>query len=253
LRMLHAAARPCLPEAPRMFFGGIQKTSCVDYPGKMSAVLFARGCNFACPYCHNPGLSRPEAGGRRPVPDETTLWRFLEERRGFLDAVVISGGEPTLQPDLPRVCGRIRAMGYAVKVDTNGSRPEMLEQLVASDLVDYLAMDVKTDPALYPEQPGLGAEPEAIRESIRILIDSGRPHEFRTTCCRPFVSPEIVRRIAGGITGAMLYALQPMRASGGLLRPDFFPGRGAPCSKEELGEFRAIAEPSVRRCIVRAS
>ena len=131
-----------------MKFGGLQKNSLIDYPGKIACVLFVCGCNFDCPYCHNPELVKETI--ENPLAfHENKAYDFLKKRKGLIDAVVISGGEPTLQADLADVCQHIKQMGFLVKVDTNGSRPEVVRQLIVDKLVDYLAMDIKTDPPAY--------------------------------------------------------------------------------------------------------
>ncbi|MBW1769313.1 MAG: anaerobic ribonucleoside-triphosphate reductase activating protein, partial [Deltaproteobacteria bacterium] len=127
-----------------MLFGGLQKSSLIDYPGKLSCVLFLSGCNFDCPYCHNPGLVKGRFSDHAQF-EEKTVYDFLEKRRGFLDGVVVSGGEPTLQKDLVSLCEKLKEMGYPVKLDTNGSRPQVLRSLIDEGLVDYIAMDIKTD------------------------------------------------------------------------------------------------------------
>ncbi len=172
---------------------GIQKTSLVDYPGRVSAVLFAAGCNFTCPYCQNPGLVAPVAGADGVFSIEEAL-AFLESRRGLLSAVVISGGEPTLHPELPALVASVRAMGFLVKVDTNGSRPESLGRIGA----DYYAMDLKTDPEryaeLWPSAPADGSS--RIRKSAAIIRSSGAMYEFRITCAPGFVDEEAALAIA---------------------------------------------------------
>jgi pyruvate formate lyase activating enzyme len=129
-----------------MVLGGLQKSSLIDYPGKISCVLFLSGCNFACPYCHNPDLAM---GCVAANISEDSIYDFLERRREFLDGVVISGGEPTIQKDLIQLCRKIKQMGYPVKLDTNGSRPRVVQILIEEGLVDYIAMDIKTDTARY--------------------------------------------------------------------------------------------------------
>ena len=131
-----------------MVFGGLQKNSLIDYPGKVSCVLFLSGCNFDCPYCHNPDLAKDSS--LCPVLlDEKAVFDFLQRRKGFLDGVVISGGEPTLQKDLLVLCKKIKELGYLIKLDTNGSRPQVIKRLIDEGLVDYIAMDIKTDPFHY--------------------------------------------------------------------------------------------------------
>jgi pyruvate formate lyase activating enzyme len=229
--------------------GGIQKSSMIDYPGKVSCVLFLPGCNFDCPYCHNPDLAR----GTAPVVDVFpggVLERFLQERKGFLDGVVISGGEPTLQKNLPRLCRRIKDMGFPVKLDTNGSRPEVLRHLIEKGLVDYVAMDVKTDPADYALFVRNAGDAPDIRSSIDMIMSAGIDYEFRTTCVRPFVDARIIRRIGRCIQGARLYALQAFHAAD-VLHPDFFRTRDRQIDSEELARYRDIAKPWVTRCIIR--
>jgi pyruvate formate lyase activating enzyme len=172
---------------------GIQKTSLVDYPGRVSAVLFTAGCNFMCPYCHNPGLVATVAGADGMHSIDEAL-AFLESRRGLLSAVVISGGEPTLHAELPALVDSIRAMGFLVKVDTNGSQPESLNRIGA----DYYAMDLKTDPERYAELwPAAPADaPARIRESAALIRASGAMYEFRITCAPGFVDESDARAIA---------------------------------------------------------
>jgi len=232
-----------------MYFGGLQKSSLVDYPGKLSSVIFFSGCNFDCPYCHNPELAK----GCASCPADLTtknICDFLIQRQGFLDGVVISGGEPTLQNELADFCKKIKGFGFPVKLDTNGSRPKVLERLIDEKLVDYIAMDLKTDPVLYTSyiKPGYGPDP--ILASIRILMASGIDYEFRTTCVKPIVTLEAIENISHLIQGARLYALQRFR-SNDVLHPEFFGGVENEYSVEELMQLKATAEPWVNECIVR--
>lgn len=227
----------------------MQKTSLIDYPGKISCVLFVSGCNFACPYCHNPELARG-----CPAPDqcmdESTVISFLRKRAGFLEGVVISGGEPTLATDLAPFCEAVKSLGYAIKLDTNGSRPEVVRSLIAGGLVDYISMDVKTDPQLYPRWIHRSCRPESILSSIRTILAGVVPHEFRTTCIRPLVDARIVATIAGLIKGAALYALQECRPHR-VLNPEFIRGQCMPFSRSELAHLHAIALPWVNACTIR--
>ena len=185
-----------------MHIGGLQKSSMIDYPGKISCVVFLTGCNFTCPYCHNPALVKSGAAGACAMSSEK-LFEFLAARRNFLEGVVISGGEPTLQRDLPALCGRVKAMGYPVKLDTNGSRPGVLGDLIRRGLVDYLAMDIKTDPSGYfPCIRNKKIGPENLQSSIRQIMASGLPYEFRTTCMRPLVDETILEGICRLIQGS---------------------------------------------------
>jgi pyruvate formate lyase activating enzyme len=232
-----------------MQLGGLQKNSLIDYPGKLSSVIFLSGCNFDCPFCHNPALAR----GSAACPADLTaanIYAFLKQRQGFLDGVVISGGEPTLQPDLEDFCRQIKGFGFAVKLDTNGSRPKVLERLIDEKLVDYVAMDLKTDPVLYTSYIKAGYGPDPIFESIRILMASGIDYEFRTTCVKPIVTLETVENISRLIQGARLYALQRFRGND-VLHPEFFGGVDNEYSIKELNQLKAIAEPRVNKCILR--
>jgi len=232
-----------------MHLGGLQKNSLVDYPGKLSSVIFFSGCNFDCPYCHNPALAR----GCAVCPTDLTtanICEFLQKRQGFLDGVVVSGGEPTLQNDLADLCKKMKEFGYPVKLDTNGSRPGVLKTLIDEKLIDYIAMDLKTDPVLYQSyiKPDFGPDP--LLASIRIVMDSGIDYEFRTTCVKPIVTLETVENISHLIQGARLYALQRFR-NRDVLHPEFFGGPENEYGEEELMALKAAAEPWVSDCILR--
>ena len=235
---------------PEVRIGGIQKQSLIDYSGKVSCVLFLTGCNLDCPYCHNPALAKgevpdPEAPGTGEILD------FLSRRRDFLEGVVISGGEPTIQTGLVKLCKEIRTLGYPIKLDTNGSRPAMIERLIQEKLVDYIAMDVKTHPLLYRHHLQSECDPAAFLESIRLILNSDIDHEFRTTCVKPIVSPGIIDAIARLIAGARRFVLQQFRHTE-ILRPDFFhTGQSHPYTKAELANLKAIASDQVISCSVR--
>jgi pyruvate formate lyase activating enzyme len=230
-----------------MIIGGLQKTSLIDFPGKVSCVCFVSGCNFLCPYCHNPDLVHHPGNA---LLDEKSFLDFIRERQGFLDGVVISGGEPTLQKDLPAFVSRIKREGYAVKLDTNGSHPRVIRELIEKKLVDYLAMDIKTDPSLYPLFMQREIDPDCIRSSIRLIMASGVHYEFRTTCVRPIVDAETVETIGRLIQGSFLYVLQNF-SQVRVLQPDFFENRQAGYDQEEMMHLKSIAEPWVERCIIR--
>jgi len=232
-----------------MHIGGLQKSSLVDYPGKLSSVIFFSGCNFDCPYCHNPELAR----GCTTCPADLTtanICHFLEQRQGFLDGVVVSGGEPTLQNDLADLCRKIKGLGYPLKLDTNGSRPRVLEHLIDEKLVDYIAMDLKTDPLLYKSYIKPDCGPDPILASIRILMESGIDYEFRTTCVKPIVTLETIENMSHLIQGARLYALQRFR-NNDVLHPEFFRGVENEYSDEELIQLKAIVAKWVENCIIR--
>lgn len=173
-----------------MRIAGMQKLTLLDYPGHTAATLFTPGCNYRCPFCHNGELvtpSGPFALASEPGFAFSTedVLAFLRKRQGLLDGVCVSGGEPLLQPDLARFCEELRALGYAVKIDTNGTQPRHLRELLDADLIDYVAMDVKNAPARYAETAGLpDAHLEEVRSSISLLAERAPAFEFRTTVVR---------------------------------------------------------------------
>jgi pyruvate formate lyase activating enzyme len=221
----------------------------IDYPGKLSCGIFLSGCNFDCPYCHNPELV---GGCARQASDfnPDSVYRFIETRKDFLDGVVISGGEPTLQADLHKLCRDIKRMGYPVKLDTNGSRPRVIERLIAKGLVDYIAMDLKTDPIHYATYIQSNCDIKAILTSIEVIMNSGVDCEFRTTCVKPIVTVQTIENISRLIKGADRYALQRFHKSE-MLHPEFFNEINYEYSDDELEELRAVAEPYVKNCILR--
>lgn len=232
-----------------MIFGGIQKTSLIDYPGKISCILFTAGCNFSCPYCHNPELARNRKDRLTSVTEDDVI-EFLKRRKGLLDGVVVTGGEPTLHGDLGRFCEKVKKLGYPVKLDTNGSRPKELANLLSESLVDYIAMDVKTGPFQYtPCIHGTDVSRNVV-SCIEVILNSDLPHEFRTTCLAPFVDARTIARIAKVIEGADLYVLQQFK-NGAVLDPNFISKKASRYSDQNLLDFQSIAAPSVERCVVR--
>lgn len=158
---------------------GLQKMTLLDFPGKVACTVFLQGCNYRCPFCHNSELL-PRQG--EECMDTASFLSFLKSRKGLLDGVCVSGGEPTLEPELEELLRSIKALGYAVKLDTNGSRPEVLKKLVTAGLVDYVAMDVKNSPARYAETVGLARiDLSAVEESLRFLLSGNVDYELRTT------------------------------------------------------------------------
>jgi len=232
-----------------MVIGGLQKNSFIDYPGKISCVIFLSGCNFDCPYCHNPDLAKGCAAYPSRL-DDHEIMNFLDSHKTFLDGVVISGGEPTIQKDLLALCESIKALGYPIKLDTNGSRPQVLQNLVKDGLVDYIAMDIKSDPHCYAPSIQKAYDPEPILASIRFLMESSVPYEFRTTCIKPFVDAQIIANISQIIKGSRLYALQQFRDTT-VLDPGFCGSKECRYSDSELSGLRNIAAAFVQECIVR--
>lgn len=206
-----------------MHIGGLQKLSLIDYPGKLAAVVFTRGCNFRCGYCHNPELVIP-ARYVQPVSMDYVL-DFLSGRRYMLDAVVVSGGEPTIHRDLPEFLARIRVMPFLVKLDTNGSNPAMLEDLIQSRTVDYIAMDVKAGPERYDAVCRTHCCADSIRKSITLIKNSGIAHEFRTTVVKSLYAETEMSQIRRLIEGCHRYRLQNARLDDAILDPKLAAGK----------------------------
>ncbi len=205
-----------------MFISGFHKTTLLDYPGCIAATIFTGGCNFRCPFCHNSGLVQdPFKEGL--VPEDEVL-AFLDKRKKILKGVCITGGEPTLQPDLPDFIGKVRKMGYRVKLDTNGYRPEVLRELLESGLLDYAAMDIKNCPEKYGAAAGLippgnagGFELGKIEESIKLLLDGQIDYEFRTTVVKELHTVEDIAAIGAWVKGTPAYYLQKFEDSGHII------------------------------------
>ena len=188
---------------------GIEKLSMVDYPGALAAVLFTPGCNLNCFFCHNRRLIAAADALHTWLGEEVAL-AWLDERKEFLDAVVISGGEPTLQPGLPDFIRLVREKGYLVKLDTNGTNPDRLAQLLREGILDYVAMDVKAPPHRYEEMCGVQVDLTSIDASIQLLLNSTIPYEFRSTVV-PQLDEHDVVAIAHWVRGARRYVLQQFR------------------------------------------
>lgn len=188
--------------------GGLQPCSFIDFPGHLSAVVFLRGCNLRCPYCHNEQLLTREGTA---AMSEAALRDFLFSRRRQLDGVVFSGGEPTLQPGLRALIEDVRSMGFKIKLDTNGTRPDVLRDLLQAGLLDYVAMDLKDVPEGYAQWLGLAEPPECLRQSLAIIKASGVPHELRTTMVLPYHDEARLSRMAHWATGCGRWLLQPVR------------------------------------------
>lgn len=218
--------------------GGYIPTSFLDFPGSATAVVFLKGCQFRCPFCHNPELVTPK-GETDLIPAGQILDDF-RKRKNFLDGVCISGGEPTIQPGLLPFLDLIRAEDLKIKLDTNGARPDVLEQVLASGKADYIAMDVKAPWEKYPLASGWGGNIESVKESISLLLGSKTAFEFRTTLVPGIHSLEDANPMGRMIEGAPLYVLQNFRP-GHTLSPEFS-GRD-PFPPEFLEAFRETAAP----------
>ncbi|MDR1457484.1 MAG: anaerobic ribonucleoside-triphosphate reductase activating protein [Puniceicoccales bacterium] len=189
-----------------MKIGGIQKISLIDFPGKISCVLFTQGCNFCCPFCHNESLVLPEKFG--PPMEENEVFNFLNAKKGKIEAVVISGGEPTLQGDLEDFLKKIKELGFLTKLDTNGSRPEVLDSLYKAKLLDYVAMDIKHRFERYAEIANVSVSMDKIKRSVDLIKNSGVDYEFRTTVVSEFHTSYDIRSIIFQLSGAKRFVLQ---------------------------------------------
>ena len=222
-----------------MRIGGLQKLTLLDYPGKVACTVFLSGCNLRCPYCHNPGLVLPEQSEGSEIPEAEVL-SFLERRKGKLDGVCITGGEPTLQPELPEFLEKLRRLGYAVKLDTNGTNPAMLKALLQERVLDYVAMDIKNSPQRYAETCGGADVLSRVRESVDLLLNSSIEYEFRTTVCKPLHTEKEMEEIGHWLGGAKRYFLQPFVDTGNLVS-----GGVQAHTQEELMRLRQAVLPDI--------
>ena len=221
-----------------MIISGLQKMTLLDYPGRVACTVFLQGCNFRCPFCHNSGLLGAAQADTIPVEE---LLDFLKKRIGILDGVCITGGEPTLQPDLPMLLKEIKEMGYHIKLDTNGSQPNMLEHLVRENLIDYVAMDIKNCPDRYAETIGTSQFPAQIERSMVFLMEGDLDYEFRTTVVEEFhdeASIEAMGQWLQSLGTVKRLFLQPYADRDSVLKQ----GLHTPDS-EKLHRFKAILAP----------
>lgn len=228
-----------------MKIGGIQKFSTVDYPGHPCAAIFTIGCNMRCGYCHNPELVLPEQY-MATIPEEDIL-AFLDKRKAILEGVVISGGEPTEQADLVPFIRKVKARGYLVKLDSNGTRPWVLGELINNKLVDYIAMDIKGPLEKYAQIALRPVDTAAITESIA-LIKTLPEHEFRTTIVRSQLTPGDFEAIGRLVKGAHRYALQRFVASGALVSPRFMAEQSF--TDDEMAQAQQIMRRYAKECVV---
>lgn len=224
-----------------MKIGGFQKLSLLNYPGKTACTVFTSGCNFRCPYCHNSGLAEE----KEPEITPELVLDHLRKRRGILEGICISGGEPLIHRDILQFFEQIKRLGYAIKLDTNGSNPDLLKEAIKSGLVDYAAMDIKNTAEKYPMTAGCAVSfPESIGESAEFLKRGTVPYEFRTTVVNEFHDAEDIRKIAGFLAGASVWYLQPFQdvpevPVKGLHAPD----------PEKMKEYGSIANRFVKTMI----
>jgi pyruvate formate lyase activating enzyme len=245
-----------------MRIGGLEKLSLIDYPGELSAVAFTIGCTFRCPFCYNPMLvlSSTDRSGNTLSQDKGTdqdhtplneddLFLFLKSRQGKLDAVVITGGEPTMHPDLPEFIQKIKNFGYKIKLDSNGTNPEMLKKLISGKVIDYIAMDIKAAPSDYERATGTKFDFDKIRQSVKLIIDSSLPYEFRTTCVPGFIDEMAMAKMGELIAGADKWYLQNFKSDTELIDKSL---RGRPgFSSAEMEKFAEIGRKFVKKCEIR--
>lgn len=228
-----------------MIINGFQKLTLLDYPGKMACTVFTGGCNLRCPFCHNSRLVINPSSENEFSIDE--ILAYLNKRKGILDGVAITGGEPLLHDDIGEFIIKVKELGFPVKLDTNGTFPDRLKKIVNNGLVDYVAMDIKNAPAGYPETVGIGGyNISEIKESIAFLLENNVDYEFRTTVVREFHNVFSIDGIGKMIAGAKRHYLQAFIDSGELIGFDL-----SPVPKEEMLEMQKVMLKYVDSCEIR--
>lgn len=213
---------------------GYQKTTLLDYPGHVAATIFTGGCNFRCPFCHNSDLLSKSVA----TVSEEEIFSFLQKRKNILSGICITGGEPTLQPDLVEFIEKVRSLGYKVKLDTNGYRPQIISDLLSRNMLDYIAMDIKAGFSNYPKVSGiLNINIETIKESISIIENSGIDYEFRTTAVKELHTKQDFFEITEMISSQSPYYIQSFKDSGNVLIPGL-----SSCDKETLEYYLSIVQ-----------
>lgn len=233
-----------------MQISGIQPFTVLDYPDKTACIIFTPGCNFRCGYCHNAEFVLPEKIIQLKdswIPEET-FFNFLESRKNLLDGVVISGGEPTLMGDLLSFAKKVKERGFLVKLDTNGSTPWVLEKLLHENVLDYIAMDIKTSLENYPKVSGSCVMPTAIKKSVGLIMGSGIDYEFRSTLIAQLHDEETADAMAQLITGARVWYLQSFR-NGKTLAPEFETYQSV--SREQMEKIVEKYQQTIQKIIIR--
>lgn len=223
---------------------GLQKTTLLDFPEKLACTVFTGGCNFRCPFCHNASLVL-RAGEAQEI-SEADFFNYLNKRKGMLDGVCITGGEPTLCPDLENFIKKIKELGLLVKLDTNGTFPEKIESLLDKGLVDYIAMDIKNSKSKYAVTAGISDFPDAVEKSINIIINKAPDYEFRTTVVRELHTPQDIAEIAKWIRNSKKYFLQAYVDSGDTIKSGF-----SSYSASEMLEILEIAKKELPVTVLR--
>lgn len=227
-----------------MIIGGHLKSSFIDYPDKVSTVFFTRGCNFRCPYCHNSELVLNAKGDT----ESSYIQKFLDKKKKYLDGIVVSGGEPTIHKDLPEFLTWLKTWGLPIKLDTNGTNPKMLNQLIRDGLVDFVAMDIKAPLRKYGEVAAAIVSIQDIQESQTILMESGIGYEFRTTIAKELLSLADIQEIAQGIRGAKRYAMQRFKDNDEVLAGA---GKFTSYTPEELNLLKDELSEYIDKVIIR--
>lgn len=240
-----------------MIIGGLEKLTLIDYPEHLAAIIFTQGCNFRCHFCYNPMLVWPRKGADEKNKKEKgfnelstyNLFLFLKSRFGRLEGVVITGGEPTLHEDLPSFITEIKKIGYLVKLDTNGTNPKMLAKLIAAGLIDYIAMDLKAPLARYTEVVGVPVNYKNIEKSVKIIMTSGLPYEFRTTIVPDLLNEEDICQMGQVIKGADKWYLQSFKSDTELVDINY---KSKPAyTNVEMKRLEKLGQQYVKFCAVR--
>lgn len=248
------------PDHTPMIIGGLEKLTLLDFPDKLAAIVFTKGCNFRCHYCYNPMLVWPKASESLaldekdiekgyPLIKEEDLFLFLKDRQGKIDGVVITGGEPTMHADLPDFIRRIRALGYLIKLDTNGTNPKMLESLIKDKLIDYIAMDIKASWDKYESVIDMAVNLDNLQKSVKIIMSSSVPYEFRTTLVPDLHQAEDIEAMGRAISGADRWYLQKFKPDTGLLDPSY--EHKSTFTNKELKDLALVGANFVKQCEAR--
>ena len=230
-----------------MKIAGLQKTSLMDYPDQIASIIFTQGCNFACPYCHNASLI-PKPQEDDDYYSEAKVLNFLDAQKEFIDGVVITGGEPTLHSDLPQFIKKIKAKELKVKLDTNGSKPDLLAELIRAKLLDYIALDVKAPPAEEKAILGTTGFAEELKESIELIKTADCAYEFRTTVVPTLHNKEQIEKIGKLVQGTKVHYIQNFRPVN-TLDPELEEIKEFPPAK--LQEFKDILSQYVQKVVIR--
>jgi len=233
-----------------MLIGGLQKSTLIDYPGKVGATVFTIGCNFKCGFCHNPELVDQKKIKGQPQISEAAFFDFLKERQGLLDGICITGGEPLIQKDIIDFIKKIKKLNFLVKLDTNGSKPKILEKLFQQNLLDFAAMDIKSSKQTYSKTSGIKVNLKDIQKSIDLITQSKVDYEFRTTIAPGLLNQQEIERIGQWLKGSKKLAIQQCRMEK-TLDPSWKNKKSLP--DEELKQMTQIAKKYFREVELRGA